>query len=121
MVLSVEIYILKYFRVYNWNNDEDEPDKKILLTSNSVTEWVDILLPIKSHMRSAMVVAEGGPVWLPVLDSLGFTVGKVYYGGKKFEISNIYPEVSSWEPVVVLIGNLYTRRLTVGLVQVQFF
>ena len=50
----------------------------ISLTSNSVTGWVANWLPITSHRKDAMVIAEGCPVWMPVLDSLGFNVDTLY-------------------------------------------
>ena len=59
MVLSAEIYILKYFRVYKLNNDSDKPAMNIPLKYNSVTEWVATLLPITSHRKSEMVIAGG--------------------------------------------------------------
>ena len=64
------------------NNDGVKPDTKILLTYNSETEWLATLLLIMSPHNTKMVVVEGLPVWLPVLDVLGFTVNTVYYGGK---------------------------------------
>ena len=91
---------------------------KILLKYNSVTEWVDICLPIKSHWMDKMFNTEVWPGWLPVLDSLGFTMDTVYYGGKK-NINNVLCRclLGYWF-LVVLIGNGYTRRLNVVLVQV---
>ena len=81
MILSMEREIFKYSRVYNLNNDINEPYMKISLTYNSVTDWLDSLLPIMSHKRSVMVITQRWTGLIPVLDSLGFTVNTVYYGG----------------------------------------
>ena len=54
IVLSVDVYILKSYRVYNLSNYGDEPDMKISLTSNSVTEWVAKFIPINLHQREKM-------------------------------------------------------------------
>ena len=94
----------------------------ISLTSNSVTEWVAKFLPIKSDRRAVMVIVEGCPGCLPVLDPLGFTVDKIYYGGKKIVTSTIYDfprRFLLWHRfLVVLIGDGDIRILTVVLVQV---
>ena len=46
-----------------------------------------------------MVITERWPGWLPVLDSLGFTVYTVYYGGKYLKYQRFFLEMSSSEPV----------------------
>ena len=56
MILSMEREIFKYSRVYNLNNDINEPYVKISLTYNSVTEWVAPFLPIISHQKDTMVI-----------------------------------------------------------------
>ena len=67
-----------------------------------------------------MVIAEGWTLCMPVLVALGFIVDTLYYGGKHLKYQQFYPEVSYWTLFsVVIISNLYTRRLNVGLVNVQ--
>ena len=99
MFLSMEREILKCYWVYNSNNDGGDPDMKILLTSNLVTEWVANLLPIMSHWRDTMVVAEGWTVWLPVLSDLGSTVYTVYYNDNVVKYQKFPPVMSPWAPV----------------------
>ena len=74
---------MKSSRLYYLNNDSDEPDMRISLTSNLVTLWVAAFLPITSHQKAAMLIAEGWTLCMPVLVALGFTVDTLYYGGKK--------------------------------------
>ena len=107
-------------QVYNSNNDSDKPDMNILLTSSSVTGWVATLLPTTSQGKDAMVIAEGWPGWIPVLDSLIFTVDTVYYSGKILKYQRFSQRcLLGRRFLVVIIGNVYTRRLTVILVRVQ--
>ena len=60
---------------------------------------MDTLLPIISHWKAAMVIVEGWPEYMPLLDALGFTVDTVYYGVINLKYPLFYPELSSWAPV----------------------
>ena len=120
VVLSVQRQILNNSQVYNSNNDGDKPDMNILLTSSSVTGWVATLLPTTSQGKDAMVIVEGWPGWLPVLDSLIFTVDTVYYSGKILKYQRFSQRcLLGRRFLVVIIGNVYTRMFTVILVRVQ--
>ena len=77
MVIYVERYIFNFSQVYNLNNDVNEPDMNISMTSNLVTGWVYTLIHITPHQRAAMVITEGFTGWITVLDSLVFTVNTV--------------------------------------------
>ena len=79
MVLSVEIHILKSYRVYNSINDVDDPDMKISLASNALNECVATLPHITPHWKAVMVISEVWTVYLPVLYALAFTEYTVYY------------------------------------------
>ena len=68
-----------------------------------MTEWVAICLPIKSHWTDKMFNTEVWTGWLPVLDSLGFTMDTVYYGDKMNKYQQCFMQMSSW--VLVSCGS----------------
>ena len=90
---------IEVFQVDYSNNDGNEPDMNILLTSNSVNERVSNWIPIKSHQKDTLLIFRGMACIDDSIVLLSIYSGYSIHGGLFLKCQWFFLEVSSWEPV----------------------